>query len=53
MISAKGHNGTVHFDGRFVTIERKGLFARASVGKGDKRIRFDQTRPSSGNLPGR
>ena len=38
MISAKGHNGTVHFDGRFVTIERSGFLARASVGKGVKRI---------------
>jgi hypothetical protein len=38
MISAKGHNGTVHFDGRFVTIERTGFLARASVGKGTKRI---------------
>ena len=37
-ISAKGHNGTVHFDGHFVTIERKGFLARASVGKGEKRI---------------
>lgn len=38
VISAKGHNGTVHFDGRFVTIERSGFLARASVGKGEKRI---------------
>lgn len=35
---AKGHNGTVSFDGQFVTIERKGFLARASVGKGEKRI---------------
>ena len=38
MISAKGHNGTVYFDGRFVTIKRSGFLARASVGKGEKRI---------------
>lgn len=38
MIEAKGHNGTVTFDGQFVTIIRKGFLARASVGKGDKRI---------------
>ncbi|MDQ6933911.1 MAG: DUF4429 domain-containing protein [Actinomycetota bacterium] len=38
VLSAKGHNGTVTFDGTFVTISRKGFLARASVGKGDKRI---------------
>lgn len=38
MISAKGQNGTVHFDGRFVTIERSGFFARTINGKGEKRI---------------
>lgn len=37
-ITAKGHNGTVHFDGKFVTIERTGGLARVSVGKGEKRI---------------
>ena len=37
-ISAKGHNGTVTFDGQFVTIERTGFLARASIGKGTKRI---------------
>ena len=37
-ISAKGHNGTVEFDGQYVTIVRKGFLARASVGKGEKRI---------------
>jgi len=37
-ITAKGHNGTVHFDGKFVTIERTGGLARLSVGKGEKRI---------------
>jgi len=37
-ITAKGHNGTVTFDGKFLTIERKGFLARTSVGKGTKRI---------------
>lgn len=37
-ITAKGHNGAIHFDGKFVTIERTGALARASVGKGEKRI---------------
>lgn len=35
---AKGVNGTVRFDGQFVTIARTGFMARATVGKGDKRI---------------
>jgi hypothetical protein len=34
----KGHTGTVDFDGDFVTIKRTGFLARASVGKGEKRI---------------
>lgn len=38
MIEAKGHSGTVRFDGRFVTIARTGFLARATVGKGEKRI---------------
>lgn len=37
-VSAKGHNGTVSFDGDFVTIARKGGLARMTIGKGDKRI---------------
>lgn len=37
-VSAKGHNGTVTFDGAFVTIRRTGFLARASVGRGEKRI---------------
>jgi hypothetical protein len=37
-IVAKGYNGQVHFDGSFMTIARKGVLARASVGKGEKRI---------------
>lgn len=34
----KGVNGTVIFDGAGVTIIRKGLLARGTVGKGEKRI---------------
>ena len=34
----RGVNGTISFDGRFVTITRKGFMARATVGKGEKRI---------------
>ena len=37
-ISAKGQNGTVYFDGAFVTIARTGAFARMTIGKGEKRI---------------
>lgn len=37
-MEAKGHTGTVSFDGNFVMIIRKGLLARMTVGKGDKRI---------------
>jgi hypothetical protein len=37
-IEARGHNGTVQFDGQFVTLQRKGFLARMSVGKGEKRI---------------
>ena len=34
----KGHTETVLFDRDFISIERKGFLARASVGKGSKRI---------------
>ncbi|WP_423918857.1 DUF4429 domain-containing protein [Candidatus Poriferisodalis sp.] len=37
-MSARGHNGTMLFDGAFVTIQRKGFLARSTVGKGNKRI---------------
>lgn len=35
---AQGHNGTVVFDGQFVSLQRKGFLARIPVGKGEKRI---------------
>ena len=38
MITANGHNGQVTFDGTFVTITRSGFLARATVGKGEKRL---------------
>jgi hypothetical protein len=38
VLEVKGHTGTVRFDGRTITILRKGLMARASVGKGEKQI---------------
>jgi hypothetical protein len=38
VIEAKGINGQVKFDGQFVTISRSGFMARATVGKGEKRI---------------
>jgi hypothetical protein len=41
-LSANGHNGQVTFDGQWVTITRQGFLARASVGKGDKRIHISQ-----------
>lgn len=37
-ITAKGRNGTLHFDGQFVTIARSGFLARGTIGKGEKRI---------------
>jgi hypothetical protein len=56
-IVAKGHNGTVIFDGDFVTIERTGFLARASVGKGTKRIPLPsvtavQWKPAGGMVNG-
>lgn len=38
MLQVKGHNGTVSFDGTVVTITRTGFLARATLGKGEKRI---------------
>lgn len=38
VMEAHGSNGQVRFDGQFVTITRRGFLARATVGKGDKRI---------------
>lgn len=38
MISARGTNGTITFDGRVIAIERKGFMARSTVGVGTKTI---------------
>lgn len=38
MSEAKGHTGSVSFDGSFITIHRKGALAKMTVGKGEKRI---------------
>jgi hypothetical protein len=38
MVRAKGVNGTITFDGSTVTIDRKGLLGRATIGKGTKSI---------------
>jgi hypothetical protein len=51
-ITARGHNGTVTFDGRFVTIERTGLLARTSVGKGEKRIPLKSIQAVQWKAPG-
>jgi hypothetical protein len=37
-MEVKGHTGTVRFDGQVIEIVRKGLLARAIVGKGTKQI---------------
>lgn len=37
-MEVKGQTGTVVWDGDFITIKRTGFLARASVGKGEKRI---------------
>lgn len=42
MIEVKGHNGQITFDGQYVTITRRGILGRTSVGKGEKRIHISQ-----------
>lgn len=41
-MEAKGHNGTIRFDGQYVTIVRSGFLARATIGKGEKRLHVSQ-----------
>ena len=41
-MTCKGVNGTVSFDGTWVTIGRSGFLARSTVGKGEKRISVSQ-----------
>ncbi|MFD5117148.1 DUF4429 domain-containing protein [Streptomyces sp. NPDC058391] len=42
MSEALGVGGHVAFDGQYVTITRKGFLARATVGKGEKRLHVSQ-----------
>lgn len=42
MLEVKGHNGQIQFDGQYVTITRKGILGRLSVGKGEKRFHISQ-----------
>ena len=42
MIEVKGHNGQIVFDGQYVTITRRGILARTTVGKGEKSIHISQ-----------
>ncbi|MFJ4674097.1 DUF4429 domain-containing protein [Kitasatospora purpeofusca] len=51
-MEAKGHTGHVSFDGEYVTITRKGLLARTSVGKGEKRIHISQITAVQWKPPG-
>ena len=37
-MEVKGVDGVVRFDGQTVTIIRKGILARATIGKGEKSI---------------
>ena len=52
MISARGHNGTVHFDGQFVSIDRTGFVARATVGSSEKRIPLKSIQAIQWKRPG-
>lgn len=43
VMKCKGINGTIIFDGTWVTIDRtKGILARSTVGKGEKKIALTQ-----------
>jgi hypothetical protein len=42
MIDISGQGGQIQFDGQYVTITRKGFLARASHGKGEKRLHVSQ-----------
>ncbi|MFF2385173.1 DUF4429 domain-containing protein [Streptomyces sp. NPDC058108] len=42
MIEVSGQGGQIQFDGQYVTITRKGFLARATVGKGEKRLHISQ-----------
>lgn len=42
MIEVSGQGGQIQFDGQYITITRKGFLARATVGKGEKRLHVSQ-----------
>lgn len=42
MIEVSGQGGQIQFDGQYVTITRKGFLARATHGKGEKRLHISQ-----------
>ncbi|MFE9432352.1 DUF4429 domain-containing protein [Streptomyces sp. NPDC006640] len=42
MIEVSGQGGQIQFDGQYVTITRKGFLARATIGKGEKRLHISQ-----------
>lgn len=50
-ITAKGVNGTVVFDGQWVTITRSGFYGTATVGKGQKRIPVSSITAVQWNAP--
>jgi hypothetical protein len=51
-MECKGVNGTVEFDGTFVTIKRTGAMARMTAGKGDKRIPVSEINAVQWKPPG-
>ncbi|MEU4031111.1 DUF4429 domain-containing protein [Streptomyces anulatus] len=42
MTEVSGQGGQITFDGQYVTISRKGFLARATLGKGEKRLHISQ-----------
>ncbi|MEV3848105.1 DUF4429 domain-containing protein [Streptomyces microflavus] len=42
MTEVSGQGGQIEFDGQYVTITRKGFLARATHGKGEKRLHISQ-----------
>ena len=52
MIEAKGHNGTVRFDGQTVIIAREGIAARLTHGGGEKHILIGQISAVQLKMPG-
>ncbi|NUH35275.1 DUF4429 domain-containing protein [Streptomyces samsunensis] len=42
MLNVVGYGGQIQFDGQYVTITRKGFLARATRGKGEKRLHVSQ-----------